>query len=257
MSPGRLVDLNADLGEGGPADRGLLEVITSASVACGLHAGDPATMVETARLAASRGVVVGAHPSYPDRDGFGRRDVVISAADLLAALVYQIGAMAAAAAAAGTGLGFVKAHGALYNRAAVDPATAETLVEAIVAIAPVTGGRPLALLCPAGSEMARRAGDGGLEVFTEAFADRAYNPDGTLAGRSTPGAVIHDPGLVARRAVLLASEGRVEAADGSFLAVRADSICVHGDTPGALELAVRVRRALEEAGLVVGPFRSP
>ena len=247
------IDLNADIGEGGPADHDLLEVVTSASVACGFHAGDPHTMVTTARRAGVGGVVVGAHPSYPDRDGFGRRPMDLPPEELLAAVAYQVGAMAAAAATAGTRVGYVKLHGALYNRAAVDPATAEAVLEAVRAAA-ITAGRSLPLLCPPLSELATRATRAGLTVYVEAFADRAYRPDGRLADRSLPGAVISDPQAVAARAVELVRERRVTAVDGTVVRMEADSICVHGDTPGAVRLARAVRLALEDSGLAVRPF---
>ena len=247
------IDLNADIGEGGVADHDLLQVVTSASVACGFHAGDPHTMLTTARRAGAGGVVVGAHPSYPDRDGFGRRPMELPPEQLLAAVAYQVGAMAAAAATAGTSVGYVKLHGALYNRAAEDPATAEVVLEAVRSAA-VTAGRALPLLCPPRSELAARAARADVTVYVEAFADRAYRPDGRLADRSEPGAVISDPGAVATRVVELVRERRVTAVDGTVLRMEADSICVHGDTPGALHLARAVRRALEDAGLAVRPF---
>lgn len=241
------MDLNADLGEGGPADRELLDVVTSASVACGYHAGDPLTMVGTAKMAALRRIAVGAHPSYPDREGFGRRPMRITDEELFAAVVYQIGAMAAAAAAAATSLAYVKPHGALYNEAAADPAVAEPLVRAVA-----TTGLPL--LCPHGSRMQAAAEMAGVVCYTEAFADRGYRPDGTLVRRGSPGALIHDPAEVARRAVRMVQDGQVTAEDGSVVELRADSLCIHGDTPGALELARSVRRALEDAGVALRPF---
>lgn len=249
------IDLNADVGEGGPVDAELLEVVTSASVACGLHAGDPLTMFATAGRARSSSVVVGAHPSYPDRDGFGRRPMDLGREELLSTLVYQVGAMAASAAAAGTGLGYVKLHGALYNRAAVDRHTAATVVEAVIRLG--GSGGPLPLLCPPRSRLAELAGARGVPTFVEAFADRAYRPDGTLADRSGPGAVISDPAAVAERAVELAVERQVRTVDGSYLEIDAHSICVHGDTPGALALATAVRRALEAAGVAVRAFAGP
>lgn len=241
------MDLNADLGEGGPADPQLLDLVTSASVACGYHAGDPLVMLDTARMAASRGVALGAHPSYPDREGFGRRPMRMEADELFATVLYQVGAMAAAAAAVGTSLRFVKPHGALYNQAATDPDVAEPVVRAAAS----TG---LALLCPYGSAMQRLGTTMGVRCFSEAFADRGYAPDGTLVDRSSPGALIDDPSEVARRAVRLAARREVEASDGSVIRVPADSLCLHGDTPGAVELARSVRRALEDAGMTLRPF---
>lgn len=241
------MDLNADLGEGGPSDRELLEVVTSASVACGFHAGGPLAMVVTARMAAAHGVALGAHPSYPDREHFGRRPMRISDDELFAAVVYQVGAMAAAAGAAGARLSYVKAHGALYNQAAADPSVAEPLVRAVAS----TG---LPLLCPLGSEMERVATKGGVVAYAEAFADRGYQPDGRLIPRGSPGSVLADAGEVTRRAVRMALRGEVTAEDGAVIPIRPDSICIHGDTPGALGLARSVRRALQEAGVTLRPF---
>lgn len=244
------MDLNADLGEGGPADRELLEIVTSASVACGFHAGDPVTMLTTARMAADRGVAVGAHPSYLDREGFGRRQMTISGRELFAAVVYQVGAMAAAATAAGTSLAYVKPHGALYNQAASDPRIAEPVVQAVA-----TARVPL--LCPLGSEMEKLGRQAGVPVYAEAFADRGYQADGTLVPRDSPGCVLEDPEEVARRAVGISVRGELRAQDGSILAVKADSLCIHGDTPGAVALARSVRQALEDAGVAIRPFAAP
>lgn len=246
------IDLNADLGEGGPADTELLEVVTSASVACGFHAGDSATMLATARRAAATGVALGAHPSYPDRDGFGRHDMDLPPDELLAAVAYQLGAMASIAATAGTAVRFVKPHGALYNRAATDPAVAEVVVDGVA-----RAGMRLPLLAPPGSVLSSKAGEAGITVYCEAFVDRAYAPDGQLIPRSQPGAVLHDPDEVAGRALELALHRRVSAVDGSVIELAADSICVHGDTPGAAAMAVAIRRGLEAAGVAVVPFSSP
>jgi len=247
-APAVTVDLNADVGEGGPVDAELMEIVTSASVACGFHAGSPLTLLATARLASARGVALGAHPSYADREGMGRRQLDVAPEELYSDVVYQVGAAAAAASAAGTRLRYVKPHGALYNRAAVDPAVADTVVQAIGA----SGALPLLGL--AGSVLVSRATRAGGRVYAEAFADRAYAPDGTLAPRSEPGTVLTDPDEVAGRAVSLARDGAVRATDGSWLDVRADSICLHGDTPGALELARAVRAALLDAGVAVRAF---
>ena len=247
---GRSIDLNADLGEGYPTDEAVLDVVSSASFACGFHAGTPLEMLSTARSAASRGVALGAHPSYFDREGFGRREMDVPPDQLLAILAYQIGAMSSIAAAAGSALTFVKPHGALYNRAAVDPSTAETVIEAVR----LAGEGSLALLCPGGSALAQMAESAGVPVFLESFADRAYKPDGTLLSRSEPGSVLTDADLVASRALKLATEGAVMASDGSVVPMKCDSICVHGDTPGAATLARTVRMALEQAGVAIKPF---
>ena len=243
-----VIDLNADLGEGGPADRELLEVVTSASVACGFHAGDPGLMLHTAERAAAAGVVVGAHPSYDDREGFGRRPRDVDPRSLHALLLYQIGALEALARAAGTAVRYVKPHGALYNRAAADPAVADVVIGAVSA----AGHHPLLAL--AGSPMVERARSAGLTVHEEGFADRAYAPDGTLVPRSERGAVIEEPGKVAEQALALALGTGVPVAGGRRVRLAAASICVHGDTPGALEQARAVRSALTGAGVTVRPF---
>ncbi len=241
------VDLNADLGEGGPSDDDLLRVVSSASVACAYHAGDPSTMVATAAKASRMGVTVGAHPSYADREGFGRRPVDVPEDRLFAEIVYQVGAMGAAARAAGSRLRFVKPHGSLYSAAVTDAAVAAPVVRAVAALG-------LALLCPDGSQMHRLASQAGLRCYREVFADRAYLPDGTLAPRGTPGSVIEDPHGVARRAVQMVLEGRIVAIDGSEIRVGVDSICIHGDQPGAAGLARAVRSGLEAAGVAIAPF---
>lgn len=260
MGPGPpdavMVDLNADLGEGAPFDREILEVVSSASVACGFHAGDPATMASTARAAADCGVAVGAHPSYDDREGFGRRHQELPRERLVALVAYQVGAMVAAAAVGGTSVRFVKPHGALYNRAAVDPEVAAAVVEATALAGVSAAGGPLALLCPPASHLARSAAASGVPFFAEAFADRRYGPDGSLVSRSHPGSVLTDPLMVAIQAVDLAVRGRVVASDGSEIEVRAHSICLHGDSPGALATALCVRQALEDAGVRIAPFVS-
>lgn len=241
------MDLNADLGEGSTTDRDLLALVTSASIACGSHAGDPLTMVQTARMAAGHGVSVGAHPSYPDREGFGRRPLSLHPDDLFATIVEQVVAMVSAATSAGTHVRFVKPHGALYNQAAAEPSVAEPVVRAAAELG-------LPLLCPHGSQMQRLASASGVGCYTEAFADRAYHPDGSLAPRGWPGAVLHDPAAVARQAIRLAVHGEVVASDGSVVPVMADSLCLHGDTPGAVHLARSVRRTLEDAGVALRSF---
>lgn len=244
------MDLNADLGEGGPCDRELLAVVTSASIACGYHAGDHETMIGTARLAVAGGVAIGAHPSYPDRDGFGRRPMILPAEELLAVITDQVEAMAASARAAGGRLSYIKPHGALYNQAAVEPAVADTVVSAAGAVG-------LPLLGPPGSQLQRAAVLSAVPYFSEAFADRAYAADRSLLSRREAGSVIDDPAEVARRAVRLARHGEVPTVDGGVIEVVADSICIHGDTPGAAGLARSVRRALEDAGVALRPFAAP
>ena len=251
------IDLNADLGEGFGVwalgdDDALLRVVSSANVACGFHAGDPSIIARVCRTAGERGVAVGAQVSYRDLIGFGRRALPMAPDDLVADLTYQIGAVWALARAAGSALRYVKAHGALYNTAAVDAEVAAAVVRA-VAQTPIDGAA-LPILCQPGSQLAAAAAAAGLRVVAEAFADRAYSPDGTLAPRSQPGAVIHDADAVVARCLRLAAGEGIVAVDGSVLDVRAESICLHGDTPGAAELAARVRAALEAAGVRIAPF---
>jgi len=246
-----VIDLNADVGEeaGGPdGDGALLDVVTSASVACGFHAGDPSVMRQTLGVAVVRNVVVGAHPSYPDRAGFGRREMEISPARLSDDLLYQIGALDGLARAYSTRVRYVKPHGALYHRMGQDEVCAQAVCEALRAYG------SLSLLAPYGSVAVAVAEHFGVEVATEAFADRAYLPDGRLAPRGDAGAVVCDAEDVAARAVSLAVEHRVVAVDGSWIPVDAASICVHGDTPGSVELARRVRHSLTAAGVTLRPF---
>ena len=248
------MDLNSDLGEGYGRwalgdDAALLEVVTSANVACGFHAGDPATIDRTVRTAVERGVAVGAQVSYPDLVGFGRREIDVPPGDLTADVLYQIGALEAFARAAGSRVRYVKPHGALYNRIARDPVQAVAVVEAIRRYDP-----SLPLLTLPGSAAMRAAQEAGVPAVGEGFADRAYTSEGRLVSRREPGSVLHDPGQVAARAVVMATDGRVESADGEEVAVQVRSICVHGDTPGAVDLARAVRSALEKAGVTMESF---
>jgi UPF0271 protein len=242
------IDLNADLGEGAGTDESMLLVVSSASIACGGHTGDATTMQRALTAAAASGVVVGAHPSFVDREGFGRRPLDV-APDLLAAqIVGQIEALSEVARAAGVAVSFVKPHGALYNLAAVDAAYADAVITAVQQ----SGLR--ALLALAGSVLHRRAAAAGLVAYGEAFADRRYTAEGTLVSRSTPGSVITDPAEVVAQAVAVAAHGRVRAIDGSLVEVAADSLCLHGDTQGAADLARAVLDGLVEAGVDVAPF---
>lgn len=248
------IDLNADLGEGfgayhHDADRELLELVTSANVACGFHAGDPLIMRDTVAIAAARGVAVGAHPGYPDLLGFGRRDLAATPAEITAYVIYQVGALRAVCDAAGTRLRYVKAHGALYNRAVIDATAATAIVDAVRAVDP-----NLVLLALPGSRMIAAARAAGLATASEAFADRAYTPDGQLVSRSQPGAVIHDVRAVVERTVRMATSGRVAAIDGTELEIDADSICIHSDTPGAPALLRAIREGLRAAGVALAPF---
>ncbi|MGO4342861.1 LamB/YcsF family protein [Pedococcus sp. 2YAF34] len=251
------VDLNADLAESYGRwelgdDLAMLEVVTSANLACGFHAGDPSTLLRVCRAAAAAGVRVGAQVSYHDLAGFGRRFIDVDPAELTAEIVYQVGALDALARAAGTSVGYVKPHGALYNAVVSHERQAAAVVEAVCLVDPTM---PLVGLPGAASLRLARAA--GLPTVTEAFADRAYQPDGTLVPRSRPGAVLDDPDVVAARVVELVVEGSLTAADGSRVEVQADSVCVHGDSPGAVAMATAVRRALESAGVDVRAFVPP
>jgi 5-oxoprolinase (ATP-hydrolysing) subunit A len=248
------IDLNADLGEGFGAwrlgdDDALLDVVTSANVACGFHAGDPALMRRVCRLAAARGVAVGAQVGYRDLAGFGRRRIDYDTHELRDDILYQIGALEAFCRVAGDRVRYVKPHGALYNTAAVDERQAAAVVAAVTDY-----HRSLPVLCQPGSVLARTAVDAGLTVVAEGFADRAYRPDGTLVPRSVAGAVIHDGDAVADRATRMAIDGVVTAVDGTEVPCPVRSICVHGDTPGAVDLARRVRGALAAAGATPARF---
>jgi UPF0271 protein len=245
------IDLNCDMGEGHGGrglddDEALAPLISSMNVACGFHASDPATMRRTVRLAKQHGVAVGAHPSYPDRAGFGRRSLGATPEEVRDDVTYQVGALWAFCRAEGVPLRHVKPHGALYNAAARDEALAAAVCQAAWAVDPA-----LAVVGLAGSRMAAVARRLGVRWVGEAFADRAYGRDGALVPRAEPGAVIHDPSLVAERAVRLAREGRVAAMDGSDLEVEARTLCVHGDTPGAVELVKAVRERLAREGIAV------
>lgn len=248
------VDLNADLGEGFGVwrlgdDDALLSVVTSANVACGFHAGDPMTMRRVCAGAAEHGVAIGAQVGYRDLAGFGRRRIDIDPDELAADVLYQIGALEACARAAGTRVRYVKPHGALYNTAADDADQARAVAAAIVAFDPA-----LPLLALPGSAMHDAARSAGLPFVPEAFADRAYRPDGRLVSRREPGAVIEDPADVVARAAAFTLDHRVAAIDGTVLVVEARSLCVHGDTPGAVHLATEIRRTLAEAGVTLAPF---
>jgi UPF0271 protein len=248
------IDLNADLGEGFGAwrlgdDDALLDVVTSANVACGFHAGDPPLMRRVCRRAAERGVAVGAQVSYRDLAGFGRRRIDYDLDELRDDILYQIGALEAFCRVTGTRVRYVKPHGALYNIAAVEPGQASAVVAAVADY-----DATLPVLCQPGSVLAATASEAGLTVVGEGFADRPYRADGTLVPRSVPNAVIHDAGAVAARAVGMAVEGSVTAVDGARVSSVVRSICVHGDTLGAVQLAGRVRAALEAAGLTLAPF---
>lgn len=248
------IDLNSDLGESfGPwpmgQDAALMDSISSANIACGFHAGDPGTMRATLSLARQRGVAVGAHPGFPDLVGFGRREMKASSSEVEDFVLYQVSALAGMAAAQGMRLQHVKAHGALYNMACKDRAMADAIARAVAAV-----DRSLILFGLPNSELLRAGEAAGLKVAAEVFADRAYDPDGSLTARSKPGSVIHDTQKVVERAVMMVRDKKVVAVDGSTIALQADTICLHGDTPGAAEHAKAVRRGLESAGIQVAPL---
>lgn len=253
MSPLK-IDINCDMGESfGPwrmgEDGGVMPHITSANIACGAHAGDPGVMRRTVRLARAAGVAVGAHPGFADLQGFGRREMTVDPSEIEDSLIAQIGALAAIARAEGVALQHVKAHGALYNMAARDRALADAIARAIASVDPA-----LIMFGLPGSPMIEAGRAAGLRVASEGFADRAYQPDGSLAPRSRPGAVIDDAAAVVTRAVRMACEGVVLTPEGAEVALRVDTICVHGDTPGAAELTRRIREALQAAGASVSPI---
>ncbi|MBZ4653459.1 MAG: hypothetical protein JG781_798 [Peptococcaceae bacterium] len=248
------VDLNSDLGESFGAytlgmDKEVLEIITSANIACGMHAGDPLVMAATVKMAVQNGTAIGAHPGYPDLQGFGRRNLAMSPGEVKDYVIYQVGALEAFARVQGKRLQHVKAHGAMYNMAAKDYKLALAIAEAVKAVNP-----DLILLALANSEMVRAAKDVGIKVAEEVFADRAYNPDGTLVARGTPGAMIHDRAVAIPRVVRMVTEGKVTAINGQDILIKADSICVHGDNPEAIDFVKEIRKALMEAGVSVEPL---
>ena len=246
------IDLNADVGEGVGQDPALMPYITSANVACGVHAGSPAVMRETVLLAREHGVAVGAHPSFPDREGFGRRDLQLPPQQIEDIVVSQIEALAAIAAAEGVRLQHVKPHGALFNVAVRDRSVADAIARATALVDPalILFGLPASELIAAGKAA-------GLRTACEAFADRAYRPDGTLVPRTQPGAVIDDAAQVLTRVAAIAREHAVIAIDGTRVPITLDTICVHGDTPGAAGLAARIRAALAASGIDVKSIGQP
>lgn len=251
------IDLNCDMGESFGAytigaDEAVMASISSANVACGYHGGDPSVMRQTVRLARAAGVAVGAHPGLPDLAGFGRREMRVTPDEVEGLVLYQVGALDAIARSEGVQLQHVKVHGALYNMAARDRALADAIARAVRAFS-----RALLLFALPGSELQRAGEAAGLDVAPEAFADRSYEPDGSLTPRARPGAVIHDPATVVERAVRMATEGRVTASDGSEIALRVATICTHGDTRGAADLTRLLRAGLARAGVAVAAPRSP
>lgn len=248
------IDINSDLGESFGAwtmgdDAAMLDIVTSANIACGFHAGDPAGILRTVRAAAARGVAIGAHVGYRDLAGFGRRNMDPSSDELVGDVIYQIGALQGLAAAAGTKVTYVKPHGALYNTIAEDARQANDVIAAIKAINP-----ELVLMALAGSSLVARARAAGLTVVAEAFADRAYTASGALVSRRESGAVLHDADEIACRMLQLVETGMLQSLDGAPVRIDAQSICVHGDNPAAVAIARRLRAEFEATGVEVRSF---
>jgi UPF0271 protein len=248
------MDLNSDLGEGFGAwklgdDNAMLDVVSSANIACGFHAGDPRTLLTTCERAVERGVVIGAQVGYRDLAGFGRRFIDYESADLTADLIYQLGALDGLARAAGDRVLYVKPHGALYNTIVHHEQQATAVVDAVRRYDP-----DLPVLGLPGSAFLRLAENAGLVTVREAFADRGYRPDGTLVPRGEPGALLKDPSLVTERMIRLVTDHTLAAVDGTLIKIEADSICVHGDSPGAVEMARAVHTGLTNAGVPITAF---
>ena len=253
MTSAQYIDLHADLGEsnaGNPVsdDAAMIRVVSSANTACGFHAGDPHDIAKTLEAAAERGVTIGAHVGYRDKTGFGRRFIDYTPAELADEVLYQIGALDALARSQGTKVSYVKPHGALYNTIVHHEAQAQAVVDGVKAF----GDLPLLLL--PGSVAIEKAEAAGLRAVREAFADRNYNPDGTLVSRRESNAVLHDPDAVAERVLRLATEGTLNAVDGSEISIGAESVCIHGDSPGAVAMAEHIATRLDSEGIAVRPF---
>lgn len=248
------IDLNSDLGESYGSwtmgnDAEILQLVSSSNIACGFHAGDPKGILETVRQANAAGVSIGAHVAYPDLVGFGRRNMDLSYDELYADVLYQISALDGLARSVGARVNYVKPHGALYNTIAHNLEQAQAVIDAIKAFNP-----QLVLMALAGSALVTFAREQGLTVVSEAFADRAYNSDGSLVSRRLPGAVLHDESFIAQRVVDIVKTGGVIAIDGQFTRLDADSVCLHGDTQGALDIAKKIRETLHEYDITVGAF---
>ena len=246
------IDLNCDMGESFGMykmglDEEIIKYVSSANIACGFHAGDPSWMRTTVQIAEENEVAIGAHPSFPDLNGFGRRDVAVTPKEARNDLVYQIGALQAFTSA--KKLQHVKPHGAMYNRAVDDESLARSICEAVLEVDP-----EMVLVALAGSRWVTVAQDMGLRVAREIFADRALNADGTLVSRSKPGSVLHDVDEVVERSLRMVTEGTATSVDGNEIEVEADSLCVHGDTPGAVDMAQALRQEFDTAGIDVVPL---
>jgi UPF0271 protein len=235
-----VIDLNSDLGEGADHDEEILDLVSSANIACGFHAGDPTSIFATIQAALQRGVSLGAHPSFPDRENFGRTEMAMPPAEVYSNVAYQVGAFQALARAAGGRMNHVKAHGALYNMAARDRALADVIANAVFAVDP-----KLIMFAPVASELDYAATELGLLTASEVFADRNYLANGSLVPRSDPKAFVHDPIEAAERIIRILGEGKVRAIDGSDVAIAATTVCVHGDNPQAVEFVRKLRERLE------------
>jgi 5-oxoprolinase (ATP-hydrolysing) subunit A len=246
------VDLNSDLGEGAGHDDEILSLVSSANIACGFHAGNPAGIFNSIRVAKEKGVALGAHPSLDDRKNFGRVEMEVSATEVYTLVAYQVGAFQALCTAAGVRMNHVKPHGALYNMAVRNRELSDAIVHGILAV-----DSNAILFAPAGSEMFRAAEELRLQTASEVFADRNYNSDGTLVSRTEPNALLHDPDEAAERVVRMLKEGKIRAVDGSDISVKAETICLHGDKPDAVAFAQALRARLEREGVVIAaPERS-
>ena len=244
MNP--VIDLNSDLGEGAEHDNEILDLVSSANIACGFHAGDPASIFATIQAALERGVALGAHPSFPDRENFGRTEMTMPLAEVYAYVAYQIGGFQALARAAGGRMNHVKAHGALYNMAARDRPLADVIANAVVALDP-----RLILFAPSESELDYAATELGLQTASEVFADRNYLADGSLVPRSRPDAFVRDPFEAAERIIRMLTDGKVRAVDGADVAITASTVCVHGDNPEAVAFVRKLRERLEEEEVII------
>ena len=251
MNP--VIDLNSDLGEGAGHDNEILDLVSSANIACGFHAGDPASIFATIQAALERGVALGAHPSFPDRENFGRTEMTMPLAEIYASVAYQIGGFQALARAAGGRMNHVKAHGALYNMAARDRPLAEVIANAVFALDP-----KLILFAPSESELDYAATELGLQTASEVFADRNYLADGSLVPRSRSDAFVHDPREAAERIIRMLEEGKLSAVDGTDVAITASTVCVHGDNPEAVAFVRKLRERLEqEEVMIAAPEPAP
>ena len=240
------VDLNSDLGEGASHDDEILSLVSSANIACGFHAGNPVSIFNSIRAANEKGVAVGAHPSLDDRKNFGRTEMQVSAAEVYALVAYQVGAFHALCTSAGVEMNHVKPHGALYNMAVHDRELSDAIAHGVLAV-----DAGAILFAPAGTELFRAAQELGLLTAAEVFADRNYNSDGSLVSRTKPEALLRDPAEAAERVLRMLKEGKIRALDGIDVSARAETICLHGDTPGAVEFAQRLRARLEGEGIII------